>query len=325
MTALGAPKATGHRRKQATIRQQRWRHRQRVKTRVRAELESFLGREPTDAEMLAGVESELERLGMGVAGDPCAAWAADGDEPVLTSEAATTALDALAPDEPDDDDGGDEGAVPKPLTVTAAAPVAAEVTTPPAAAAGGQVVDFKQAAAALLPEDHPARNSLGRLERALALGSVAFELRIAASRERIFQLLVRHAEQGDVSAAIWLASRLAPPAKQRRTVAIPEFNQLDLRTLDGVQAAIDLVIRNAAAGDLDLADLGTMLDALQKRQQALEASAKAQAYHAAAEQLRERTAGGLAARLASVRARIADRAAPPDDAPLLELEPEALD
>ena len=338
MTALGAPKATGERRKKASIRQQRWRQRQRVRTQVRQDFQEIVGRPPTDEEMLELVEQELRRIGLAAETDPSADRADDDDEPTLRAEDFTSALDVLMPNGADDnqDDDADQmdaeavpgdvadasavaGGVDPAAVCVAASPITHDQDHARPAHGGGKVVDFKTAAAALLPPDHPARNSLGRLERALALSSVAFELRVAASRERVFQLLMRHAEQGDVSAAIWLASRLAPPAKQRRTVVLPEFEQLNLRTLDGVQAGIDLVIKRAASGDLDLADVATLMEALNKRQLALEASCKAAAYEAAAEQLRERTSGGLAARLEAVRARIAGRA---DDGRLIEATPE---
>lgn len=338
MTALGAPKATGERRKKASIRQQRWRQRQRVRTQVRQDFQEIVGRPPTDEEMLELVEQELRRIGLAAETDPSADRADDDDEPTLRAEDFTSALDVLMPngaDDNQDDDAdqmdaeavpGDEadasavaGGMDPSAVCVAASPIADGGGRGRAARDDGNVVDFKAAAAALLPADHPARNSLGRLERGLALSSIAFELRVAASCERVFQLMMRHAEQGDVSAAIWLASRLAPPAKQRRTVVLPEFEQLNLRTLDGVQAGIDLVIKRAASGDLDLADVATLMEALNKRQLALEASCKAAAYEAAAEQLRERTSGGLAARLEAVRARIAGRA---DDGRLIEATPE---
>src|SRR4051795_11266740 len=71
-------------------------------------------------------------------------------------------------------------------------------------------------------------------ERVFALGSVAFEARIAEQQDRIFGLLMQRAVQGDASSLLFLASRLAAPARPRRITSIPEIRNLDLGTSDGV-------------------------------------------------------------------------------------------
>src|SRR4051794_21721744 len=62
----------------------------------------------------------------------------------------------------------------------------------------------------------------GAAGRVAALGSIAFETQLAAARDRVFALLMAAAERGDISALLFMAGRLAPPARPRRVVAVPE-------------------------------------------------------------------------------------------------------
>lgn len=268
MTRRGATR-TERDRKSGRARQQRWRLRNRVRDEVVKNLTEVLGCPPSEEMVLAGIDAELAASGL---------TTYEPSEPALGADDTAEALQALAPAAADDD----------------------EPAHPP-------VLSFRQHADATLPADHPARQTLGQLERGLALASVGLEYRIAADRERIYSLLMASAERGDVASLLWLASRLAPAAKQRRAVHLPELKGVDLKSPDGVANAIDAIIAKCAAGELDLADAQTMLDVLQRRQAAAEASARAMAYEQATQALAERGAGagGLAARLAGIRARLA--------------------
>jgi hypothetical protein len=267
LTRRGAPRSTQDR-KSGRVRQQRWRARQRV----REQLRDVLGYEPSADIMAAAIEGELEQAGLTVRGK------AEIDEPPLGAETTANALDHLTHD--------GVGADDEPI---------------------GTVLSFRQHANKTLPPDHPARRSIGQLERSLSLSAVGFELRIAADREKIYSLLMTSAERGDVASLLWLASRLAPAAKQRRAVHLPELAKLDLKSPNGIADAVDTVLGKAAAGELDLADAQLLLDGLRRRQEAAEATARTAAYQQAAEALKERGtgAGGLAARLAGIRARLA--------------------
>jgi hypothetical protein len=163
--------------------------------------------------------------------------------------------------------------------------------------------------------------SAGQFSRAMALAGLDLELRIAGDRARIYDLLLASAEAGNVASLLWLASRLTPPARQRRVTYIPEIAALDLKTPEGAADAADAVLRRIAAGELELGDGQLLLDALRRRQQAGEATARAAAYQEAAVALKERRGDGaatLTARLRDIQARLAGQ----DEGMLLEAEPE---
>src|SRR4051794_6251188 len=125
-------------------------------------------------------------------------------------------------------------------------------------------------------------------ERVFALGSVAFEARIAERQGRIFDLMMRRAEEGDASCLLFLASRLAPPARPRRITTIPEIRTLDLSTSDGVERALEAVIARMAAGALELGDGQVLVAALERRLGVAQEVAKARAFQAASEALAAR-------------------------------------
>src|SRR3954469_19892299 len=99
-------------------------------------------------------------------------------------------------------------------------------------------------------------------EQTFATASGAFELRIAAERTRIFDLVMAAAEAGDISATLWLASRIAPAARSRSYLQLPGLKQCDLATASGVERAVELVIQATAAGRLALEDSEPLLRAL---------------------------------------------------------------
>src|SRR5438045_3436015 len=104
------------------------------------------------------------------------------------------------------------------------------------------------------------------------------------------------AERGDISALLFMAGRLAPPARPRRVVAVPEVVHCDLSTSAGTQRAIEVVLIKAAAGELALDDAEMLLRGLERRLAVAESASRAEAYQAAAEALAARQ-GGLAERV----------------------------
>lgn len=234
-------------------RQRRWRQRQRARQQAADQLREQLGRPPTDEELWRAVEMQLAELGLetgqqaGIREVPLSAGL--GAQPRMHPSASQ--LDGV----PDDVD--DRGALPEP---------------------GAEPVRWL-AEAAIEGSNIPAVDP-GQMERAAAIASVGFELRVATARERIFKLLMASAEKGDVASLLFLGSRLAPAARPKRFISVPELQNCDLGTSDGVQRAMELVVKQVASGALALDDAEMLLRTLEKRLAAAEQVARAEAYRA---------------------------------------------
>src|SRR4051794_23464203 len=276
-------------RRGAAERQRRWRARQRVRRQAEDRLRQRLGRDPTAAEMRAAIEADLERLGL-----TPASGRADDEGAGMPVGAVDDLLDTTLPD-------GDEGDDLPSIRAARELRRLVEQRPPPA---------------------DPTQADGADAGRGVALASVSFELRIAAERDKIFGLLMQRAEEGDASALLFLASRLAPPARPRRDVSLPELVACDLGTSEGTQQAIEVVLRKAAAGGLALDDAQLLLSGLERRLAVAEQAARAEAYKAASEALAARQEGGLAQRVAAARARLAAEAG--GGTVLLEAAPEAV-
>src|SRR4051794_11779233 len=161
-------------------------------------------------------------------------------------------------------------------------------------------------------------------ERVFALGSVAFEARIAERQDRIFDLMMQHAEGGDASCLLFLASRLAPPARPRRVASVPEIRDLDLGTSGGVERALEAVIGKMAGGALELGDGQVLVAALERRLGVAHEVAKTEALRAAGAALAARGAG-LAERVGVVRAGLEARARLIDVAPETDVVSEVVE
>ena len=200
-------------RRGAAERQRRWRARQRVRRQTEDRLRQRLGRAPTEAELRDEVEAQLAGLGLALRPGR-RRWSG-----CRRAGAADASTDTVLPDGGDGEDDrndvndfGDDlssaGALRDLRLLAERRPSAADRSRPTAPTAG----------------------------RGVALASVSFELRIAAERDRIFDLLMQRAEEGDASALLFLASRLAPPARPRRVVSRPRAAGLRPRRATGRNA-----------------------------------------------------------------------------------------
>src|SRR4051794_20042383 len=200
-------------RRGAAERQRRWRARQRVKRQTEDRLRHRLGRAPTAAEMRDEIEAQLGALGLG-SGPACVSDDRDTGVP------ADASLEAMLPDGGGADGDHDDTHINDSLPSS------------PAIAKRPRLAERRP-----LPAD-PARADGTDAGRGVALASVSFELRIAAERDKIYDMLMRRAEEGDVSCLLFLGSRLAPPARPRRIISVPELASCNLSTSDGVQHGI---------------------------------------------------------------------------------------
>lgn len=283
-------------RRGAAERQRRWRHRQRVRLQTENRLRQRLGRAPTEAEVRDEIATQL--AGLGLAPAPVDADRRAG----APAEAATDV--ALQVGEDDDD-------VRSGVTDFHGDPPSSRVLR-----------ELGQSAERRPPSGGPAQADGVDVGRGVALASMSFELRVAADRDKIYDMLMRRAEEGDASALLFLGSRLAPPARPRRVVSVPELLACDLDTSAGVQRGIEILLRKTAAGELPLDDAELLLRGLERRLTVAESASWAEAYRAASEALAARQ-GGLAERVAGIRARLAAEAA--NGTALLEAAPETLE
>src|SRR3954451_16545706 len=225
-------------RRGAAERQRRWRARQRVRRETEDRLRQRLGRAPTEMELRDEVEAQL--TGLGLAPAPV-----DVERPgSVATRAAEGMTDTGRPavgDDHDQRDVDDHGG---------------DLSSAPALRDLRLLSDRRRSTAGPPEADGAAAG------RAVALAGLSLELLIAAERDRIFTLLMQRAEEGDASALLFLASRLAPPARPRRVIAVPEILALDLGTSEGTQRGIEVVLAKVAAGGLALDDADVLLRGL---------------------------------------------------------------
>src|SRR4051794_33523022 len=194
-------------RRGGAARQRRWRARQRVRRQTEDRLRQRLGRAPTEAEMRDEIATQL--AGLGLAPAPADADRRAGGPAGAAEEATDVALQVGV----DDDDArrGFDDFRDDPSSCRA-------------------LGELRQAAERRPPPGVPAQAGGVDAGRGVALAGLSFELRVAADRDKMYDMLMRRAEEGDASCLLFLGSRLAPPARPRRVIAVPELAACDMST-----------------------------------------------------------------------------------------------
>src|SRR3954468_19694346 len=158
-------------------RQRRWRHRQRGRRETENRLRQRLGRAPTEAETRDEIATQL--AGLGLAPAPVDADRRAG-APAGAAEDTADAAPRVG------EDGGDVRSGVNDLHGDPSASRALR--------------ELYQSAERRPPPSGPAQAAGVDVGRGAALASMSFELRVAADRDKIYDMLMRRAEEGDASA-----------------------------------------------------------------------------------------------------------------------------
>ena len=109
-------------------------------------------------------------------------------------------------------------------------------------------------------------NAKGRPKGSRSRASVVIDRIAEADASEILKMILAMAKTGDLTAALWVASRIIPPARDRAIrVAIPATD-----SLAGIEQAHDVVLDAVSAGSITLAEATSLASLIEGRRRTFE-------------------------------------------------------